>query len=233
LQHVERLEVANHYQERINQVAGFNRYGKSHFRLSWAQTETTRQGGEWEADGDQFQGYRDVYKGDGLPHWMLMQWVDSGKCIEMPHLLPQSDKSFYRENQCPKTGLQLLGEYPYQGSYQIALPLVAKWYEKGKLNIRAFPLSTEIIEMMVPVIKASMTITVEAKLRAMKEAKEAEDAEYTKQVDDLYRSVKRKESLASTAWLEDKQRSIEKHFNSALIARMYRDRVFQSQQRVR
>lgn len=229
---IERLKCPAHFQRRINQVAGFNRYGEPNYRIAWAQTETTRQGGEWEAEGEQFTGYRDVYRGDGLPHWMLLQWMDAGKSVEMPHLPPQSDSSFYAENVCMKTGLQLLGEYPYGGSYQIALPLVAKWFEKGQLNIRAFPLSTEIVEMMIPIIRASMEVSVEAKLRFMKEAREKEDDNYAMQVEDLYRSIRRNPNLASTRWLEDKQRSIEKHFNAALITKMHRDRVFQSKHRI-
>jgi hypothetical protein len=228
---VERLKCPEHFQTRLNEVGGFNRYGQPNFRLAWAQTEYVRQGGEWEAEGEWFRGYRDVYLGDGLPHWMLLQWVDAGKCIEMPHLPPQSDVAFYEENRCPKTGLQLLGEYPYKGSYRIALNLVAKWFDGGRLQIRAFPLSTEIVEMMVPVIKASMEVSVEAKLRAMKEEREKDEREYAKAVEDLYSSIRRKPTLAATGWLEDKQRSIEKHFNAALVMKMHRDRVFQSQHR--
>ena len=232
LKGIERLQPPAYFQERITQVGGRNRYGQPNFRLAWAQTETTRQGGEWELEAGPFVGYRDCYKGDGLPHWMLLQWVDAGKSVEMPQLLPESDVRFYAANKCPKTGLQLLGEYPYHGSYQIALPLVAKWFENGRLNIRAFPLATEIIEMMIPVIKASMAVSVEAKLKYIKEAKEKEDAEYARQVEDAYLSVRRKPELASTPWLEDKQRSIQNAFNAALIRRLHRDRVFQRTSRL-
>lgn len=230
---VERLKCPVHFQDRINQVGGKNRYGQSNFKLSWAQTEITRQGGEWELEsGEPFVGYRDCYLGDGKPHWMLLQWIDAGKSLEMPHLPPQGSISFYAENQCPKTGLQLLGEYPFRGSYRVALPLMAKWFEGGRMNIRAFPLSTEIVEMMIPIIKASMAVTIEAKLKYMQEEREKDDEDYARQVDDLYHSVKRKATLASTAWLEDKQRNIEKHWNAALIAMMQRNRVFQRQNRL-
>lgn len=229
---IERLKCPEHFQNRLNEVGGLNRYGNPNFKLAWAQTETRREGGEWEAEGEQFRGYRDCYLGDGLPHWMLLQWCDAGKCVEMPHLKPESDVAFYAQTKCEKTGLQVLGEYPYHGSYQIALPLVAKWFVNGKLQIRAFPLSTEIVEMMVPVIKASMEVSVEAKLKAMKEEREREDDEFSRTVEDAYQSIKRKPTLASTAWLEDKQRSIERHWNAALITRLQRDRFFQSQGRL-
>lgn len=226
---IERLQCPKHFSDRLNEVGGFNRYGDPNFKLAWAQTETTRHGGEWEAEGEWFKGYQDVYLGDGLPHWMLLQWADAGISIQMPHLRAQSDVSFYLENVCPKTRLQILGEYPYHGSYQIALPLMAKWFEAGQMRIRAFPLSTEIVEMMVPIIKASMEISLEAKLMFMKEQQEKADTEYANAVDDVYNSIKLSQSARSSQWIQDKVRSIEQHWNSALITRMHRDRVFQSQ----
>jgi hypothetical protein len=233
LRGIERLQPPEHFARRLQQVGGVNRYGQPNFRLAWAQTETMRQGGEWELEsGEPFVGYRDCYVGDGLPHWMLMQWVDAGKSIEMPHLPPEGSFRFYADNRCPKTGLQLLGEYPFHGSYKIALPLVAKWFEKGQLFVRAFPLSTEIVEMMVPIIRASMAVSVEVKLRAMKEEREQDEAKFAQAVEDAYQSVKRKPTLASTPWLEDKQRSIERHWNAALIQKLHRDRVFQRANRL-
>lgn len=229
---IERLRAPSHMQARLDEVGGLNRYGGSNFRLAWAQTETRREGGLWEAYGEQFQGYRDVLLGDGNPHWMLLQWCDAGKCVDLPHLPPQSGTAFYAETKCPTTGLAMLGEYPYRGSYQIALQLSAKWMVNGKLQVVGFPLSTEVIEMMVPVIRASMRVSIEAKLRAMKEEREKDEQYYATQVEDAYLSARRKPTLAATAWLEDKQRSIERHWNAALVAKFHRDRFFQSKQQV-
>ncbi len=229
---IERLKCPEHLQRRLTQVGGTNRYGQPHFKLAWAQTATTRQGGQWELEsGEAFTGYRDVYLGDGLPHWMLLQWADAGKSIGMPHLPPESDTRWYIDNKCPKTGLSLLGEYPYRGSYQIALTLTAKFVHDGKLHIRAFPLSTEIVEMMVPIIKAALEVSAEAKLRYLKEQQEKEDEQYAKTIEDIYNDVKLPTSAHSSQWITDKQRSIENSFNAALIQRMHRDRKFQSQHR--
>jgi len=223
-----------HFQERINQVAGFNRYGQPNFKLAWAQTETTIQGGQWEVEDemDYFRGYRRVYKGDGRPHWMLMQWVPGGKSYEMPHLPAEGPTFWYNFNKCQQTGLSLLGEYPYRGSYQVVLPLVAKWFDRGQLQVRYFPLSTEIVNMMIPIIKASMKVSLEAKLRFMKEQEEKDDLEYGKAIDDVYNGVKLSRSARSSQWIEDKVRSMEKVFNAALVTKMYRDRVIQSQHRI-
>jgi len=137
-----------------------------------------------------------------------------------------ADAAFKRSDF--RTGLQILGGYQYQGSYQIALNLCAKWFEKGQLNIRAFPLSTEIIEMMVPIIKGTMLLTVEAKMRYIKEEKQKEDDDYARKFEDVYNGIKLSKAAQSSSWLEDKVRSMEKHFNASLITRMHRDRQFQS-----
>ena len=228
---VERQHCPEHFQDRLTEVGGTNRYGKPNFRLAWAQTETTRQGGEWEAAGDYFKGYREILLGDGLPHWMLLQWADAGKSIEMPHLPPESDVAWYINNKCAKTGLSLLGEYPYHGSYQIALQLVAKWFDKGNLHLHAFPLSTEIVEMMVPIIKASMAVSTEAKLQFMRDEHEKDDDAFAKKVEDIHLGVRRNPCLASTKWLEDKQRSIEKHANAAFLTMLSRNHRFQAERR--
>jgi hypothetical protein len=226
------LHPPEHFQRRITQVGGLNRYRKPRFRLAWAQTETRREGGEWESEGDTFTGYRDTLLGDGLPHWMLLQWVDAGMCLEMPHIPPQSYVRWYSDLRCPKTGLQLRGEYPYHGSYQIALQLVAKIFDKGQLYIEAFPLSTEIVEMMVPIIKASLELSHECKMRFMREEKEKDEADKLKVYEDVYRDIHRKTTLASTSWLEDKQRAIERNFNVSLVAMMNRNRRYQSARRL-
>jgi len=230
--HPERLKCPEHFQERITQAGGLNRYGQPMFKLVWAQTELQRQGGEWDNEDGYFRGYRDVYLGDGHPHWMLLQWVDAGKCIELPFLPPQGDKVWYRETRCPSSGLQLLGEYPYRGHYQVAMSMVSKWFENGFLQVRAYPLSTEIVNMMVPIIKASMAVSHEAKMRFMRDEREKDDKDFATAVEDAWHSSKRKATLASASWLEDKQRSIEKHYNAAVMAAMHRNRVFQSHHRI-
>ena len=225
LHRTERLQPPAHFQQRLTRAGGLNRYGLPNFRLAWAQTETIRQGGRWEADGEWFTGYRDVLLGDGLPHWMLLQWADAGKCIEMPLLPPESDGAWYEANKCPITGLSLLGGYPYGGHYQIALQLRAKWVTKNSkgepsMHIHAFPLSRQIIDMMVPIIKASREISVQAKLMSMDEDREKQDLEYAKTVEDIYQDAKLSASARSSKWIEDKARGIERAWNAALVMKL-------------
>ena len=227
----ERLKCPEHFQRRLTDVGGRNRYVQPNFRLAWAQTETTRQGGEWDNEEEYFVGYRDVLLGDGLPHWMLLQWMDAGKYVEMPHVNPISDVGFYSTNLDPKNNLQIMGEYPYRGSYQVVMPLVAKYFHNGRMMIESFPLSTEIVEMMVPIIKASIEISIEAKMWFLKEEEQKEEDERSRVFEDAYQSVKRKTTLASTKWLEDKQRSIERAYNAAMVAMFHRNKRFTAQGR--
>lgn len=225
---VERRVCPDHFQERINQVGGFTRYDEPMYRLAWAQTETMVQGGEWEAEGDTYRGYRRVYLSDGLPHWVLLRWVDAGKSLEMPFLPAQGPTSFYAENRCPKTGLQLLGEYPFHGSYKVALPLVAKWFENGQLRLHAYPLDTEIVEMMIPMIQASMILPIEAKMRFMREEDEKDELEREKQFDAVYNDIKLSPAARASQWVQDKERQIERTFQAAQVMRFHRNRRFQS-----
>lgn len=230
----ERLKCPEHFQERINQVGGYNRYGEPNFKLAWAQTELweSKQGGEWETADDGsiggFKGYRDVLKGDGHPHWMLMQWVDAGQSIEGTRR--ETAEMFYELNKCPNTGMQLLGEYQYHGSYQIVLPLIAKFWTGKQLYLEAFPLSTNIINMMIPIIKGCMKISAEAKMQFMKDEKEKKDLDDLKTFEDAYLSVKRKSTLAATPWLEDRQRKMESlctAANAAFVMQMQKNRFAQ------
>lgn len=236
MRRVERLRVPEHFQARLTRAGGLNRYGQPCFRLAWAQTETTRQGGRWEAYGEWFQGYRDILLGDGLPHWILLQWADAGKSIAMPWLVPESDGAFYAANECPATGLQLLGGYPYRGSYQIALQLMAKWVEKQdgipSIRIHAFPLSTDIIDMMVPIIKATRELSVKAKVKDMDDQRQKDDDELAYKVEDAYKDSQLSASARSSQWIADKARAIENSFNAAMILKMRSTKVFQTNQRL-
>ena len=229
--HIERLQCPAHFQARLTRAGGLNRYGQPNFRLAWAQTETTRQGGRWEANGEWYIGYRDVLLGDGLPHWMLLQWADAGKSASMPHIPVESDEAWYEANKCPITGLSLLGGYPYRGSYQIALQLRAKCVTRDargnpQLHLHAFPLSTQIIDMMVPIIKAAREISIKAKLAAMDEDREKEQERYAKTVEEIYQDAKLSASARTSQWIEDKARSIEKTWNAALIMKLQQNRGF-------
>jgi hypothetical protein len=68
-------------------------------------------------------------------------------------------------------------------------------------------------------------------MRFMREQNEKEEMERTKAIGDAYDSIKINPNL-HTSWLEEKQRSIERNFNAALVTMMHRNRTMQSQRRL-
>ena len=226
----ERLKAPARFQDRLTRVGGLNRYGEPNFKLSWAQTETRIQGGEWQAAGETFTGYKEVLLGDGLPHWMLLQWTPPGMSIDMPFLPPEPPSLFYHNNRCPMSGLCLLGEYPYKGSYQVVMNLLAKEFREGQLYVEAYPLSDDLITVMIPMIQAAMEVSIQAKMKFIKE-KDAEEEQKLKLLyEDAYADGVRKAALASTKWLEDKQRAMERNFHLAAkqVDALHRNRRIQT-----
>jgi hypothetical protein len=201
-------------QERITNAGGLNPYGDPIFRLAWSQAEVVIQGGEWEAAGETFVGYREVPAFDNLPHWVLLQWCPPGISVNMPFLPPETPTQFYNNNRDPNTGLCLLGEYPYRGSYQLLLPLIDKEFHNGQLFIEAYELTSELVDVIIPVILAGMEVSIEAKMKFNKATEEAEKAKLLQTFEDAYADGVRKETLSSTAWLEDKQRKLERDFQT-------------------
>lgn len=228
----EHPRVPPHFQDRVNQVGGFNRYGLPNFRLAWSQSEYVRQGGEWEADGEWFTGYRDVPLGDNLPHWMLLRWIDAGKSLELPTARQQSADNWLDATRCPKTGLQLLGGYPYQGSYQIAVNLTAKYFEGAELKVIAFPLSSYIVNMLVPMIQATQLISKAAKRQAMKDEAEKQKADLKAMMLDASRDAALPGHVEDSMWIQDRVRMMERAFNQGLV-RAFKHQGLQISQRGR
>lgn len=205
---IEQRTCPEHFQDRITQAGGLNKFGDPNFKIVWAQSETSWQGGHWNNEDGSFTGYRKVLKGDGLPHWMLMQYIEAGKSAQMPFLPAEGPYSWYLNTKCPDTGLQILGEFPYNGSYQIVMPLITKNVVGGELIIDTMSLSARIISIMIPIIKNSMKVTLAAKLRSMEEDREREKLDRTNMIQDMVRDIKINPNLHAS-WLDDRQRKLE------------------------
>lgn len=160
------------FQDRLTQVGGTNPYGEPMFKLVWSQTETFRAGGYWAHDG--FTGYRDVRHGQE-PCWMLMQWQPAEKY--------GSPAYYYLMNYDYETGLQMLGEFPYSGRYEVVIPLVWKGIVNGRLVVEHMPLSNLLIDLVVPIIKEAQGLSY-ARVKQLKaEQKERDDREQLNQIE--------------------------------------------------
>ncbi len=217
---IENLECPEEFQQIVMEVGGLNPYGQPNFKIVWCQSETMWQGGYWKVNDDlnenYFIGYREVLLGDGLPYWLLLQWVDSGKCLEMPFLEAESPEDWYNNNLDPETGLSILGEYPYEGSYQVVMPLVHKWFRDGKLCIEPIELTSDIIDIILPVIEQSKEVGIKEMMNEMKEEEIKKEKDKQTLFEDMYRDIRINPNLHA-AWLEEKQREIEKSKTQKLL----------------
>jgi hypothetical protein len=158
------------YQDRLDQVGGFNRFGESLYKFVWGEAYTIRAGGYWEQDG--FVGYRDVHLHD-IPGWIILEW----------HAPEEygTPTSYYVDNYDDATGLQTLGGYPYKGRYEVLFPLIHKEFENGKLIVEPMPLNNWVISTLLPLIKVAKTVSAERKWEAIKEHKAQEEAQRLEQ----------------------------------------------------
>lgn len=173
------------FQQRINEVGGFNRYDQPNFLIRWAQGGEEeclfRSGGTWAVEGQpSFTGYRDLLVGGGTPSWMLLQWQDA--------LEYGTPELFYMQNLDPATKMQNLGEYPYNGRYKMLYNL--RWAEKrnGKMHFEAMPLNALLINTIIPIIKDAKDISWETTKASMQELERKAYKKDLGQIEDRMRS---------------------------------------------
>src|SRR5215475_8159041 len=140
---VERRVCPPHYQEKLTRAGGVNRYGTPNFRIDWGQTYTVRRGGIWDSGDYYFRGYRDEFE-DGRSCWVLRQFN--------PPELYLSPEIWFRENRCPKTGLQLLGDYHWRGQYEAIQPLVWRGLINDRMVVEHMPLNGLIVDILIRMV---------------------------------------------------------------------------------
>jgi len=179
-------ECPQEFQDRLTEVGGRNKYDQPNFLCVWGmggQLEGLyRAGGLWDnPDGPSFHGYRDLLIGGGTPSWCLLQWHDA---IDFG-----TPESYYVGNHDDDSGLQTLGEYPYQGRYQMLYNMCWRDMSSGKMKIEAMPLNSFILETVVPIILEARDISWEKTQAALKGLKEKEDAADLATVEDCMRDA--------------------------------------------
>jgi hypothetical protein len=146
----ERRVCPDDFQHAIDERFGVNRFGTPRYRMAWGETETMRVAGP--------KGYEDRLLCGNVACWNLMRWR-APESFGSPEL-------FELVNRDPTSGLCLLGEYPYEGRYDVLQPLMAKSFDvdrdprtgavyRSKLHVEVFELSWQIIDTILPLIVAS------------------------------------------------------------------------------
>lgn len=155
------------FQEAIDERFGLNRFGGPRYRLAWSETETHTVQGPW--------GYTERMLCPNIPCWVILRWR-APETFGTPRL-------YELINRDPETHLCILGEYPYEGKWEIVQPLYSKEFSfEGGLKIDHFPLSWLIIENILPILEMAEEMSAE-ELAAVTEANEA--AENKVQVEEI------------------------------------------------
>lgn len=175
MQNPERNIAPEEFQSRLTYLGGLNKYDLPNFRLVWAQYETFTAGGIWSVDEQYFKGYRQLLLGSGEPCWTLLQWHPAEEY--------GSPESYYMQNLDEETGLQILGEYPYSGRYEVLNNL--RWTElvDNKLVLHTVPLTSHTFDSIIPMIIAAKDLSIEKRKAIFEEAKAREEAEKLGQIE--------------------------------------------------
>jgi hypothetical protein len=212
------------FQERLTEIGGVNRYDEPNFILVWSQgggpNSTYRAGGSWAGE-DQipYTGYRDLLIGGGVPCWALLQWHDA---IEYG-----TPEMYYVQNYDFESDLQILGEYPYSGRYQMLYNL--RWSEmvNGKLNFEMMPLNTFLLDTVVPIIVQAKDISWEKTKAVMADLKEKEDQADINLIEDVMRTnslafkgnaVSYQKQGCRTALVDKKIEQMQRNWNKMMTA---------------
>lgn len=208
------------FADRINRVGGFNLFGKPNFKMVWGMGGEKeclfRAGGQWSGNGQVTRrGYRDLLL-SGDPAWVLLQWQPPEKY--------GNPASYYVANYDEGTNLQTLGEYPYRGRYEIILPLIWKGIVNGRLVIEQMPLSSLLVDLIVPVIKESQGLSNVRKRQLMLDHKEREDRSQQSQIESSLASAypafgsaaRSAARLSCNSVIQKKAESIERYWKSAV-----------------
>ena len=211
----ERNLCPEEFQARIREAGGLNRYDEANFKIVWGQTETFRAGGVWEAPGESaFTGYRDLLLGMGERCWLLLQWQPPEKY--------GTPESYYVRNYDPETNLQTLGEYPYSGRYEIVQSFVWKGLVNGKLVVEHMPLSSLLIDLVVPIMREAQAVSMLRIRELARERREKQQLEQVNAIEDSIRNAtpewisRSAARLSCNSSVQKKAEQIEQHWKRAV-----------------
>lgn len=185
---VERRKCPQAFQDHLTRAVGLNPYGEPNFKIAWGQTETYTAGGAWAHD--HHFGYRQLMKsnsspsGKGQPCWMILEWHPA-EDYETPGI-------YYFKNRDESTGLQILGEYPYRGRYEVAFKLLTHEFRNGRLDMVYYHLDGWIIDWLIPIIQAGQKMTVAQRLARLRAQEEAKERDLDNKIGDIMHSAKRR-----------------------------------------
>lgn len=208
----ERRECPPEFQARLTEATGRNVHGQPNFLIAWGQSFFYTAGGVWpKPHGDGFFGYRRLplsnssISGRGQPCWMILEWHPP-EDYEMAGI-------YYFRNRDELTGLQLLGEYPYSGRYEVAFKLSSTEYRDGRLQLQHYHLDGMILDVLIPAILEGRRMTLKQRIERLRREEELRDEARDRKVDDLCHASRRR-PLPSQ--VEDRVRLIQRQMGEML-----------------
>lgn len=212
LPEIERRLCPPGFQQRLTDATGLNRYGEPNFLIAWGQTFTYTAGGVWpKPHGDGFFGYRQLPiansspSGRGMPCWMILEW-HAPEDYETPGI-------YYFRNRDELTGLQLLGEYPYKGRYEVAFRLESMEFRNGRMEKQYYHLDGMILDVLIPAIVEGQRMSLKQRLYRLREADEAREKAEDKKIDDILQAKKRR---LLPSQIDDRERLIQRQMSDML-----------------
>ena len=179
------------YQDHVNSIGGFNRYGEPYFRIVWGQSEFEVVRGR---DAYGCVGAHTISKHGNIPSWFIEVWKPP-ECFGTPEL-------WYSLGWDWELDTCTLGEYPWRGLYMPAsfdlyvkkvtgggtryLPNGEVVEQPARLEIDAMPPNHWIIDLIIPNLLNDQEETYQQKKNAIERRMLAEKQEAAKKAMDAY-----------------------------------------------
>lgn len=167
----EQHTVPEWFREAVALAGGKNRFADPNVRVVWSQSPEALI----VIDGKLRPEY------EGVPCWLLQSW-DAPEVYGSPEM-------WFRDNKDPQTGRQLFGDFPWKGRYRTLQPLILREVVNGKLVVESLPLSSFILNVMIPLIRQAADVSVEKQRAAMKELEDRKGAEQEARIADALQNA--------------------------------------------
>ena len=216
------------FQERVNEAGGLNKFDEPNFRFIWGESHaaTVRAGGVWEHPNllgvEWYRGYLDFLVDGGEPCWLLQQWFANNSVDDFGNERFGSPLRWKIENY-NEAGMYDLGGYPYDGRYITIFPLVWKGEAGGKKVTEHLPLSSFLIDFIIPLINMARDVSVLQKQAAIETHREKQEQDRINRIEASLRNatpalgeIRSAAALRCTSEIQKKVDAIEQHWSSGI-----------------
>jgi len=213
------------FQARLTDKFGRNQFGEPNFKVAWNQSQFIRLAREGKDKfGRRIFYYRDCYQGDGQGCWTILCWKPPAHYGSPDTYYANTWIALERKEEQghdSAEGFYVTAGYPWQGRYEIVVPLISKEFVDGKLLITHMPLSHYLIDVVIPLIVKWQELSHEEKEAAKQAEAEAESRRQTQQIEDMlmdrlpawYGPVSFSRQGCRTALLDRKMYAIQQQWN--------------------